>query len=51
MYAINELIDNPDLYIAALNELKEEPEKNKKLEESVSGEIQQILEMSPKVSL
>ena len=32
MYAINELIDNPDLGIAALNALKEEREKNKKLE-------------------
>ena len=33
MYAIDDLIANPDLGIAALNALKEEREKNKKLEE------------------
>ena len=32
LYAIDDLIANPDLGIAALNALKEEREKNKKLE-------------------
>lgn len=50
MYAINELIDNPDLGIAALNALKEEREKNKKLEETVAVKTQQISEMIPKAS-
>ncbi len=50
MYAINELIDNPDLGIAALNALKEEREKNKKLEEKSMIQTQQISEMIPKVS-
>ena len=50
MYAINELIDNPDLGIAALNALKEEREKNKKLEDSVAIKTQQISEMIPKAS-
>lgn len=50
MYAINELIDNPDLGIAALNALKEDREKNKKLEEKSMIQTQQISEMIPKVS-
>ncbi len=50
MYAINDLIDNPDLGIAALNALKEEREKNKKLEDSVAIKTQQISEMIPKAS-
>ncbi len=48
MYAIDDLIANPDLGIAALNALKEEREKNKKLEESVAVKTQQISEMIPK---
>ncbi len=50
MYAINELIDNPDLGIAALNALKEEREKNKKLEEKSMIQTQQISELIPKAS-
>ena len=50
MYAINELLDNPDLGIAALNALKEEREKNKKLEKKSMIQTQQISEMIPKVS-
>lgn len=50
MYAIDDLIANPDLGIAALNALKEEREKNKKLEESVAVKTQQISEMIPKAS-
>lgn len=50
MYAINDLIDNPDLGIAALKALKEEREKNKKLEEKAMVQSQQISEMIPKAS-
>lgn len=50
MYAIDDLIANPDLGIAALNALKEEREKNKKLENSVAVKTQQISEMLPKAS-
>ena len=50
MYAITELIDNPELGIAALNALKEEREKNKKLEKKSMIQTQQISEMIPKVS-
>ena len=50
MYAINEIIDNPDLGIAALNALKEEREKNKKLEEKSMIQTQQISELIPKAS-
>lgn len=50
MYAIDDLIANPDLGIAALNALKEEREKNKKLKEKTMVQSQQILEMLPKAS-
>ena len=50
MYAIDDLIANPDLGIAALNALKEEREKNKKLEEKTMIQSQQISEMIPKAS-
>lgn len=50
MYAIDDLIANPDLGIAALNALKEEREKNKKLEEKTMVQTQQISEMLPKAS-
>ena len=50
MYAIDDLIANPDLGIAALNALKEEREKNKKLEEKTMVKSQQISEMIPKAS-
>ena len=50
MYAIDDLIANPDLGIAALNALKEEREKNKKLEEKTMVQSQQISEMIPKAS-
>ena len=42
MYAINDLISNPDLGIAALNALKKECKKSQKLEESVAAKTQQI---------
>ncbi len=50
MYAIDELIDNPDLAIAALTQLKEEREKNKALVQTVAVQTQQIAEMKPKAS-
>ena len=50
MYAIDDLIANPDLGIAALNALKEEREKNKKLEEKAMIQSRQISEMIPKAS-
>ncbi|MGN1043530.1 MAG: phage antirepressor [Acutalibacteraceae bacterium] len=50
MYAIDDLIANPDWGIAAFNALKEERERNKKLEESVAVKTQQITEMIPKAS-
>lgn len=50
MYAIDYLIADPDLGIAALNALKAEREKNKKLEKSVAVQTQQISEMMPKAS-
>lgn len=50
MYAIDDLIADLDLGIAALNALKEEREKNKKLAQSVAVQAQQISEMVPKAS-
>ena len=50
MYAIDDLIANPELGIAVLNALKEEREKNKKLEEKTMVQTQQISEMLPKAS-
>ena len=49
-YATEELIANPDLAIAALKALKEEREQNRKLEQKVAVQTQQISEMAPKVS-
>ncbi len=50
MYAIDDLIADPDLGIAALNALKAEREKNKELEQSVAVQTQQISELTPKAS-
>lgn len=50
MYAIDDLIADPDLGIAALNALKAEREKNKKLKQSVAVQTQQISELTPKAS-
>ena len=49
-YATEELIANPDLAIAAFKALKEEREQNRKLEQTVAVQTQQISEMAPKVS-
>lgn len=50
MYATEELLDNPDLAIAALTRLKEEQEKRQKLELTAAVQKQQIAELSPKAS-
>lgn len=50
MYAVDELIENPDLAIAALTALKEERAKSAKLETTVAVQEQQIAEMKPKAS-
>lgn len=47
-YATEELIANPDLAIAAFKALKEEREQNRKLEQKVAVQTQQISEMAPK---
>lgn len=50
MYATAELIENPDLAIAAFTALKEEREKNRLLEQTTAVQKQQIAEMKPKAS-
>ena len=50
MYAIDEIIENPDLGIAALQALKAEREKSRALTAQVAVQSQQIAEMQPKVS-
>ena len=50
MYAIDEILGNPDLAIAALQALKEEREKRQNLELMTAVQRQQIAEMKPKVS-
>ncbi len=48
MYAIDELINNPDLAIQALTALKDEREKNRALSEEVNVKNQLIGELKPK---
>lgn len=50
MYAVNDLLDNPDLAIQAFTALKEEREKNKQLVSTVAVQTQQIAELKPKAS-
>ena len=50
MYAADELLENPDIAIAAFTALKEEREKTKKLNETVAVQNQQIAELKPKAS-
>lgn len=50
MYAVDELIANPDLGIAALTALKEERAKSKELETTIAVQEQQIAELKPKAS-
>lgn len=50
MCAIDEILENPDLAIAALTQLKEERERRKQLECQTLIQRQQIAEMQPKAS-
>lgn len=50
MYAIDDVLDNPDMLINALLELKEERAKTKTLEQTVAVQTQQIAELQPKAS-
>lgn len=50
MYAIDDIIANPDLGIAALQALKDEREKRQALESTVAVQSQQIAELTPKAS-
>lgn len=50
LYAVDEVLDNPDILIKALEELKVERTKNNQLTETISIQGQQITEMQPKAS-
>lgn len=50
LYAVDSLLNDPDLAIAAFTALKQEREKAKALEETVAIQNQQIIEMKPKAS-
>jgi len=50
LYAIDDILANPDIAIASLQELKAEREKRQQLENTVAVQTQQIAEMKPKVS-
>jgi len=50
LYAVDELLADPDLWIKALQELKSERVKNAALSAAVSVQRQQIAEMKPKAS-
>lgn len=50
LYATDELLNDPDLAIAAFTALKKEREKAKALEATIAIQNQQIVEMKPKAS-
>lgn len=50
LYAVDEILANPDIAIKALQELKAEREQRRALEGTVAVQHQQIAEMQPKVS-
>ena len=50
VYAVDEVLNNPDMLISALQALKEEREKNNKLALEAAIKEQQIAEMKPKVT-
>ncbi len=50
MYAVDDVLNNPDMMIAVLTELKAEREKTKALTQTVAVQSQQISEMKPKAS-
>lgn len=49
-YAVDELLNDPELAIKAFTALKEERMKNKQLETTVAVQTQQIAELKPKAS-
>ena len=50
LYAVDEVLADPDMLIQALMELKQERENNKALQQLVAVQNQQITEMKPKAS-
>ncbi len=50
VFAVDEMLANPDAMIAALLELKKERERTRILQDTVAIQNQQIAEMQPKVS-
>lgn len=48
VYAVDEVLQNPDVLIQALTELKKEREEKEKLKDTVAVQNQQITEMTPK---
>lgn len=50
LYAMDEILENPDIAINALISLKEERAKRKALESTVAVQSQQITEMKPKAT-
>ena len=50
VYAVDEVLENPDMLISALQALKEEKEKAKRLTETLAMQEQQIAELQPKAS-
>jgi prophage antirepressor-like protein len=50
MYAIDDVLNDPDMLINALLELKEERAKTNTLEQTVAVQTQQIAELQPKAS-
>ena len=50
VYAVDEMLANPDTLIAALTELKAEREAKKQLETTIAVQSQQISELQPKAS-
>lgn len=50
LYAVDEVLENPDILINALQALKSERERNRNLEQTVGIQRLQIAEMQPKAS-
>lgn len=50
VYALDEMLENPDMLIATLTQLKKECEKSNELAETVAIQNKQIIEMKSKVS-
>lgn len=50
LYAVDEVLENPDMLISALTSLKAERARNTELEETVAIQSQQIAELKPKAS-